>query len=160
MVSKVEDGRPWFDVDILLGQASQLRQGITCQLTGDRFRGCSNTIYVLRFGDGVKWAARILRNPDASQLVREGTSTLKYIKTCSPQLKVPSIHAEFLDPDDPTGLPPHVFMEWIEGTPLQVWSHYTIDEQKRQTLLEDLAKFLLTLWSLPISLPRISSHST
>lgn len=134
----------------LLAEASRLRGGTDCRLReGEIYEGGSNVVYVVEFDDGVKWAARMLRNPFGWQLTRRAISVLQYMKGQSTILKVPTIYGYSLESaQNPIGCA-YVFLEWLEGTPLKVWNT-AISREKRQRLLDELADFLLTLWSLEI----------
>lgn len=61
-------------------------------------------------------------------------------------MKVPDIYSEMLH----EGGHNYIFMEYLIGEPLGVWNSTVLNNNQRHSLLNDLACFLLDLWTLPV----------
>ncbi|KAJ5567163.1 hypothetical protein N7535_006469 [Penicillium sp. DV-2018c] len=107
----------------LLAGASRLRQGVPCSFADDNpYVGSSHRVFKVVFEDSVQWAAR-------------------HIKEQCPEIKAPNLYIE-------AGLRV-IYSEWVAGNPLAIWNS-KIPLVKRQSLLDDLAEFLLQLWTITV----------
>lgn len=134
----------WFGMeassDILTG-ARDLREGLPCAFAEKRpIQGGSHRVFKLVFEDSVQWAARICERPGDWEYDVRAIRIFQHIKNRHPDLRSPSV---FFKEDRPV-----LYSGWVEGEPLAVWN-LDISLQKRQRLLNDLAEFLLQLWTIP-----------
>jgi hypothetical protein len=139
----------------MLSEASRLRQGISCSFAQVAPRhGCSHTVYKIIFEDSIEWAARVCHDFDNWQYEIRALNNLQYMKQQRPELRSPNV---FFREDHPI-----LYSEWVRGEPLAIWNH-GIHAIKRETLLDDLAEFLLQLWTIPappdLSLTQNSPYS-
>ena len=126
--------------DIISG-ASDLRRGLPCSLPDEiPFRGGSHRIFKLVFKDSVQWAARVCHRPDDWEYDLRAIKTFLHIKKLNTGIRAPNV---FFKEEHPV-----LYSEWVVGEPLAIWNHQ-IPSQKRQILLDDLAEFLLQLWTTP-----------
>lgn len=109
--------------------------------TAGPFRGRSNTVYEIRSDRGHRWCLRVLLNADLTWLASRGTLLLKLMKQQQPALQVPAIIRTSEH---------YTVMEYLEGTALKNWNTQLLTRERRQLLLDQLASFLFTLWTLDI----------
>ena len=130
-------------MEAMLRFATFLRNGIPCKIIeGLEVNGGMNTVRVIEFDDGIKWAVRLLQDPTLWNLVDSGIRTLQYLKDQSPDLKIPAVHGCSEN---------HcVILDWLEGTAMDFWNLRLVSRrvQQQQRFLHDLADFLLTLWTI------------
>lgn len=124
--------------DILSGIA-RLRPGIQWSLP-DRnpHRGGSHDVYKVLFQDSIQWAARVCRDPDVWEFELRALEKFAYVKRERPEMKAPDIFFENRV----------MYSEWLPGKPLAIWNSQ-IALAQRHRLLDDLADFLLQLWTVP-----------
>ncbi|KNG85966.1 hypothetical protein ANOM_006109 [Aspergillus nomiae NRRL 13137] len=123
----------------LLFEARCLREVVRCSLADeDPCQGGSHKVFKIVFKDSVQWAARVCHDPDNWKYELRAVKMFQHIKQSHPDIKAPGVlfKAEH----------PVLYSEWVSGEPLAVWNSQ-IPLNKRQRLLEDLAEFLLQLWT-------------
>lgn len=122
--------------------ASRLRLGIPCVLADEcPCLGGSHRVFKIIFEDSVQWAARISNDPDDWKAKLRVVRQFQHIKKQRPKIKAPDL---FVEEEYPV-----VYSEWVSGKPLAIWNS-RIPLLKRQRLLDDLAEFLLQLWTTPV----------
>ncbi|KAL5356848.1 hypothetical protein BJX96DRAFT_143493 [Aspergillus floccosus] len=126
----------------MLSEASRLRLGIPCALSNESPRvGGSHLVFKIVFEDSVRWAARVSDDPTNWTNELRAIRQFQHIKKQCPEIKAPDF---FVGEEHPV-----VYSEWVRGTPLAIWNSQ-IPSLKRQRLLDDLAEFLLQLWTTPV----------
>ncbi|GIJ99200.1 hypothetical protein Aspvir_001326 [Aspergillus viridinutans] len=128
-------------LDVLSG-ASRLRLGIPCSLADESpCFGGSHRVFKVVFEDSIRWAARV--SDDLSNWKNElrAVRQFQHIKKERVEIKAPDL---FVEAEHPV-----LYSEWINGKPLAIWNSQ-IPLLKRQRLLDDLAEFLLQLWTTPV----------
>ncbi|KAJ5976356.1 hypothetical protein N7481_010063 [Penicillium waksmanii] len=124
----------------LLAEASRLHSGMKCRLPNDSpLRGGTHDVFKLEFADSTEWALRICRDAHDWPAELRAVKTLQHIKRHHPHIRAPTVHGT---------KHPVWFMDWMDGDPLSRWD-LQIPIKPRQDFLEDLAEFLLLLWSTP-----------
>lgn len=103
--------------------------------------GGSHRIFKIVFEDSVRWAARVSDNSNNWKNELRAVRQFQHIKKQHPEIKAPDL---FVEEEHPV-----VYSEWVSGKPLAIWNSQ-IPLLKRQRLLDDLAEFLLQLWTTPI----------
>ncbi|KAJ5083023.1 hypothetical protein N7532_012066 [Penicillium argentinense] len=128
----------------LLAEASRLHSGMKCWLVQERaHRGSSHDVFRIEFSDSTQWAMRVCRGPHDWPAELRAVKTLDQIKHRHPRIRAPQVHGT---------KHPVWFMEWIEGSPMESWSR-ELSQRARQGFLDDMADFLLQLWSTPAPVP-------
>ncbi|GAB1204333.1 hypothetical protein APSETT445_002985 [Aspergillus pseudonomiae] len=143
----------------LLSEARCLREGVRCSLADeDPCQGGSHKVFKVVFEDSVQWAARVCHDPNNWKYDLRAVKLFQHIKQSHPDIKAPGV---FFKAEHPV-----LYSEWVSGEPLAVWNSQ-IHLNKRQRLLEDLAEFLLQLWTtevppnfMPEPKPRYSAWLT
>lgn len=126
----------------VLAKASRLRQGIPCSLADESpYLGGSHCVFKFVFEDSVRWAARVSSDPNNWKNELRAFRQFQHIKKHRPEIKAPEL---FVEAEHPV-----LYSEWISGKPLAIWNSQ-IPLLKRQRLLDDLAEFLLQLWTTPV----------
>ncbi|KAF4211368.1 hypothetical protein CNMCM8980_004357 [Aspergillus fumigatiaffinis] len=126
----------------ILSEASRLRLGIPCTLADESpCLGGSHRIFKIVFEDAVPWAARVSDDSNNWKGELRAVRQFQHIKKQRPEIKAPEL---FVEEEHPV-----VYSEWVSGKPLAIWNSQ-IPLVKRQRLLDDLAEFLLQLWTTPI----------
>ncbi|KAE8353818.1 hypothetical protein BDV28DRAFT_147755 [Aspergillus coremiiformis] len=126
----------------VLSEASRLRTGIPCALADEgSSHGGSHRVFKVVFEDSVQWAARICHDSENWKSELPAIRQFQYIKEQRPQLKAPTC---FIQEEHPV-----LYQEWISGKPLGVWNSQ-VSLVKRQRILDDLAEFLLHIWTVPV----------
>ncbi|OGM43514.1 hypothetical protein ABOM_008082 [Aspergillus bombycis] len=115
----------------LLSEARYLREGVV-------------------FEDFVQWADRVCHDPDNWKYDLRAVKMFQHIKQSHPDIKAPGL---FFRAERPV-----LYSEWVSGEPLAVWNSQ-IPLNKRQRLLEDLAEFLLQLWTTAAPHPNFMPES-
>lgn len=128
-------------VDEVLVRATRLRRGIPCCTVEAPRVGGSHSVFKVVFEDSVIWAARVNHDPTNWQMDLQAAKQFQYIKAKRPEIKAPAI---YIDVDHRT-----LYTEWIDGETLSVWN-FQIPVAKRHSFLNNLAEFLLLLWSIPV----------
>ncbi|EEQ87076.2 uncharacterized protein BDCG_02196 [Blastomyces dermatitidis ER-3] len=124
--------------DILSG-ISRLRPGIQWSLPDSNpHRGGSHDVYKVLFQDSIQWAARVCHDPDDWESELRAMEKFTYFKRGCPEIKAPDIVFENRV----------LYSEWLPGKPLAIWNSQ-IALAQRHRLLDDLADFLLQLWTVP-----------
>ena len=135
----------------MIEHASLIRNGLPCTLSENQVgNGSMNVIHIIEFDDGVKWAARVLRKPQFWKYIMRGVMFLDYLRTRSPSLKVPKVQGHSSALYETISDNPYVFLEWLDGIQLSAWSGVVIGGMAWQRFMNDMANFLLTLWTLEI----------
>ena len=128
-------------LDVLSG-ASRLRPGIPCSLADESpCVGGSHRVFKVFFEDSIQWAARVSNDLNNWKSELRAVRQFQYIKKQCIEIKASDLlfKAEYLI----------LYSEWISGKPLAIWNSQ-IPLIKRQRLLDDLAEFLLPLWTTPV----------
>lgn len=126
----------------LLSEASRLRLGVPCSLADEHpCHGGSHRVFEVVFEDSVRWAARV--NTDSNNWKNElrAVRQFQHVKQQRAEIKAPNL---FVEAEHPV-----LYSEWVSGKPLAIWN-FQIPLVKRQRLLDDLAEFLLQLWTTPV----------
>lgn len=128
-------------MDEILLQARRFRSDTPITAVEGPFLGGSHQVFKITFQVGMRWAARTCTNDDLWSTELQAAEQLQYLKSQQPGMKAPST---FIDEEHHV-----VFAEWVEGGPLAVWN-IRIPLDTRHRMLDDLAEFLLQLWSIPV----------
>ncbi|RMZ38752.1 hypothetical protein CA14_003746 [Aspergillus flavus] len=143
----------------VLSEAFRLHQVVRCSLAEeDPCQGGSHKVLKVVFEDSVQWAARLCHDPNNWKYELRAVKMFQHIKQTHPDIRAPSV---FFKAEHPV-----LYSEWVTGKSLKVWNSQ-IPLNKRQTLLKDLAEFLLQLWTtavppdfMPEQKPRYSAWLT
>lgn len=123
----------------LLSGASHLRLGVPCLLADeDPYHGGSHSVYKIVFEDSVQWAGRVGHDSSNWRNELRTIESFQRIKQQCPEIRAPNL---FFKAEHPV-----LYSEWVSGEPLAIWN-FQIPLNKRQRLLDDLAEFLLQLWT-------------
>lgn len=126
--------------NILTG-ARELRMGLPCSLDENPpIEGGSHKVFKLVFEDSVQWAARVCNRADDWEYDLRAIKVFQHIKRHNPEIRAPDV---FFKEKHPV-----LYAEWVDGEPLAIWN-LDIPLPKRHLLLDDLAEFLLQLWTTP-----------
>lgn len=90
------------------------------------------------FEDSVRWAARVNHDSNNWKDELRAIKNFQHIKQQCSEIKAPNL---FFKVEHSV-----LYLEWVSGEPLAVWN-FQIPLIKRQRLLNDLAGFLLQLWT-------------
>ncbi|EGC42504.1 conserved hypothetical protein [Histoplasma capsulatum var. duboisii H88] len=136
--------------DILSG-ISHLRPGIQWSLPDSNpHRGGSHDVYKILSQDSPQWAARVCCEPDDWEFELRAMDKFSYVKRERPDIKAPDI---FFNTEN------HVlYSQWLPGKPLAIWNSQ-VPLTQRHRLLDDLADFLLQLWTVPVPASMLPSPS-
>ncbi|RAQ70178.1 hypothetical protein COH20_001125 [Aspergillus flavus] len=143
----------------VLSEAFRLHQVVRCSLAEeDPCQGGSHKVLKVVFEDSVQWAARLCHDPNNWKYELRAVKMFQHIKQTHPDIRAPSV---FFKAEHPV-----LYSEWVTGKSLKVWNSQ-IPLNKRQTLLKDLAEFLLQLRTtavppdfMPEQKPRYSAWLT
>jgi hypothetical protein len=102
-------------------------------------KGGSNTVYEIQSEHGDCWCLRIPHDADAASFTIKGTAILKDAKERCPALLAPAIvyRSQY-----------YTVMDHLDGQALGFWNTQALPKERRQLLLDDLATFLFSLWTL------------
>jgi hypothetical protein len=102
-------------------------------------KGGSNTVYEIQSEHGDRWCLRIPHDADAAIFARKGTAVLKDAKEKCPGLLAPAIvyQSQY-----------YTVMDHLDGEALKCWNTQVLPKERRQVLLDGLATFLFSLWTL------------
>jgi aminoglycoside phosphotransferase (APT) family kinase protein len=102
-------------------------------------KGGSNTVYEIQSEHGDRWCLRIPHDSDAASFARKGTAVLKDAKEKCPGLLAPAIvyQSQY-----------YTVMDHLDGEALKSWNTQVLPKERRQVLLDGLATFLFSLWTL------------
>lgn len=126
--------------DIISG-ARELRGGVPCRVAEERsFQGGSHRVFKLVFDDSVLWAARVCLRPEDWTYDLRAIRIFNHVKRLCPEIRAPNCYFKEECPV--------LYSEWVVGEPVAVWN-LQIPSQRRHALLDDLAEFLLQLWTTP-----------
>ena len=102
-------------------------------------KGGSNAVYEIQSEHGDRWCLRIPHDADAASFATKGTAVLKYAKEKCPTLLAPTIiyQSQY-----------YTIMDHLDGEALGSWNTQALPKERRQLLLDGLATFLFSLWSL------------
>lgn len=137
-------------LDQILAEVSSA-YGAHFKVAAGPFRGRSNTVYEVRSDGGHHWCLRVLLDADLAWLVSRGTLLLKLMKQQRPALRVPAVIATSEH---------YIVLEYLEGAALQSWDTRLLTRDRRRSLLDQLASFLFTLWTLDIPVTDVPATST
>jgi aminoglycoside phosphotransferase (APT) family kinase protein len=101
-------------------------------------KGGSNTVYEIKSEHG-RWCLRIPHDDGAASFARKGTTVLKDAKERRPELLAPAV---VYQSDN------YIVMEYLDGEALKSWNTQVLPKERRQVLLDDLATFLFSLWTI------------
>lgn len=114
--------------------------------------GRSHNIFIVTLADSSHIIARVAKSHDFDDLERNGVDMLNHITSLRPELKVPKVLWHNLDTNQEQT--PREFtvvlQELIPGKSLSVWNEL-IPESQQRWFLDSLARFLVDLWSIPVS---------
>lgn len=126
----------------VLSHASLLRSGIRCSFANmSPCLGGSHRVFKIVFEDSVQWAARVSNDSSIWKNEVRAARQFQHIKKHCPGIKAPNL---FVKEEIPV-----IFAEWIGGEPLAIWNH-RIPSMSRQAIMDDLAEFLVQLWTTPV----------
>ncbi|KAJ6019504.1 hypothetical protein N7522_001571 [Penicillium canescens] len=126
----------------VLSEASRLRHGIPCSFADDNpYVGGSHRVFKVVFEDSVRWAARINQDPNNWETELRAVRRFQHVKKQCVEIKAPNLYV--------AAEHPVLYSEWVSGNPLAVWNS-KIPLLKRHILLDDLAEFLLQLWTTAV----------
>jgi len=102
-------------------------------------KGGSNTVYEIQSKHGDRWCLRIPHDASAASFAIKGTDVLKDAKERRPELLAPGIvyQSDY-----------YTILEYLDGEALKSWNTQVLRKERRQVLLDDLATFLFSLWTL------------
>lgn len=108
-------------------------------------KGGSNSVYELQSENGHRLCLRIPLNADTASFAAGGTAILKNLKERRPTVLAPAVihQSEY-----------YTVMEYLNGEALKSWNTQSLTKERRQILLNDLAVFLFTLWTLNVQVPQ------
>lgn len=122
-----------------------LSQHTTIHIESPLLPGYSHHVYELRTGNHERWCLRIPVDAFAARIAIRGTKLLKELKEKRPTLRVPSvIHSS----------EQYTLLEFLPGRPLGSWNTRSLSIDRRQLLLDDLARFLFDLWGAALHIPK------
>lgn len=125
----------------ILSEACCFRPGLDCSFADETpFHGGSHDVFKIVFEDAVQWAARVCHDYNNWRYELHAVQMFQYIKQQCPEIRAPSV---FFNEDHPV-----LYSEWVSGKPLAIWNAQ-IPPINRQRFLEDIAEFLLKLWTIP-----------
>ncbi|KAJ6066891.1 uncharacterized protein N7446_003928 [Penicillium canescens] len=126
----------------VLSEASRLRHGIPCSFADDNpYVGGSHRVFKVVFEDSVRWAARINQDPNNWETELRAVRRFQHVKKQCVEIKAPNLYV--------AAEHPVLYSEWVSGNPLAIWNS-KIPLLKRHSLLDDLAEFLLQLWTTAV----------
>ncbi|KAG9228154.1 hypothetical protein BJ875DRAFT_528295 [Amylocarpus encephaloides] len=102
-------------------------------------KGGSNTVYEIQSEHGDRWCLRIPHDDDAASFATKGAAVLKDAKEKRPALLAPTIVYQTND---------YTVMEYLDGEALKSRNTQVLPKKRRQVLLDGLAIFLFSLWTL------------
>ena len=135
----------------ILSEACFLRPGFQCSFADETpCHGCSHNVFKIIFEDSVQWAARVCYDPNNWPYELRAAEMFQHIKQHHPEIRAPNIFfkAEY----------PVLYSEWVTGKPLAIWNSRIL-LIKRQRFLDNLAEFLLQLWTIPLPAPALPPKS-
>ena len=98
-------------------------------------------MFKIFFEDSVQWAARVGRDSNNWKHEERAIENFQHIKQQFPGIRAPNLFSKAEHPV--------VYSEWVDGEPPASWNSQIL-LIKRQRLLDDLAEFLLQLWTTPV----------
>ncbi|WEW59312.1 hypothetical protein PRK78_004781 [Emydomyces testavorans] len=119
-------------------------QNVHFKVTAGPFKGGSNTVYQIQSDDGKQWCLRIPLNDFAAGVAARGVAILKILKEMRPTLAAPAV----IYMSDR-----YMVMEYFNGEALGSWNTRSLTREQRRVLLDDVATFLFSLWTLDVQLP-------
>lgn len=138
------------DVTQITSEATRMRKGVKCAVSGNAHIGGSHQVFKVVFDDGVQWAARVPNSDSLINLELGSVTLFQHIKQKRPQIQAPAIYA-----DTESRI---IFTEWIGGEPLAVWNSQ-ISLDMRHKFFSSLADFLIQLWTVPVE-PELAVDKT
>lgn len=102
-------------------------------------KGGSNTVYEIQSERGDRWCLRIPHDADAASFATKGTAVLEDAKERCPALLAPAIVYQSQH---------YTVMDHLDGAALGSWNTQVLPKERRQVLLDGLATFLFSLWTL------------
>lgn len=103
-------------------------------------KGGSNSVYEIQSEDGEnRWCLRVPLDADAASFSSRGTAVLKDVKERLPSLAAPAVIYQSQH---------YTAMEYINGYILKSWNTQSLAKEQRRLLLDGLAAFLFSLWTL------------
>lgn len=122
----------------IISEISSIQDAQVKILSGP-LKGGSNNVYEIQSEHGDRWCLRIPHDDDAASFATKGTTVLKNAKERCPELLAPGIVYQ-------SGY--YTLMEYLDGEALKSWNTQVLPKERRQVLLDDLATFLFSLWTL------------
>ncbi|KAL2755014.1 hypothetical protein ACRALDRAFT_211681 [Sodiomyces alcalophilus JCM 7366] len=116
-------------------------QNARFKATAGPFKGGSNIIYGIQSDRGSRWCLRIPRDVDAGGLAARGARLLRRLKQQQPTLQVPAVIYTSER---------YTVLEYVDGNALGSWNTRLLTRERRLVLLDHLASFLFSLWTLDI----------
>lgn len=140
------------NLSAILSEASRLRRRIPCR-PACRRNPSSRRISQRPQEDSVQWAARASHDQTTGRtscgLCRISNISNNTVRKSRCQNVFFFFYNEAEQEQPPV---PILYSEWIRGEPIIIWNSQ-IPSSKRQVLLNDLAEFLLQLWTTPAPPP-------
>ncbi|KAL3482076.1 hypothetical protein BJX99DRAFT_81975 [Aspergillus californicus] len=135
----------------VLYEASRLRGEAPCSFAENPRHEQSHSVRKIVFEDSIHWAARVIHNPDDWEYELQAIKNFQHIKNQHLELKAPSV---FFNAEHPV-----LYSDWVSGDLLGIWN-LQIPLLQGQGFLEDLAEFLLRLWTTlpPPDLTPVQNH--
>lgn len=122
-------------------------QSKSIQLVSGPIHGGSHVVYEIQAQDpnGEEgWCLRIPRDTDAATFAEKGSDILRYVKTQRPALRAPFLVSRSEH---------YTLMESFDGGALESWNTRSLSKEWRQKLLDELAVFLFSLWTIEPDAP-------
>ncbi|RDL37245.1 uncharacterized protein BP5553_04678 [Venustampulla echinocandica] len=122
----------------IISEISSIKNSHIKILSGP-LKGGSNTVYEIQSEQGDRWCLRIPHDADAASFATKGTAILEDVKKRRPALLAPAIiyQSDY-----------YTVMEYLDGEALKSWNTQVLPKERRQDLLDGLATFLFSLWTL------------
>jgi hypothetical protein len=114
-------------------------QNTNIKILSGPLKGGSNTVYEIQSEHGDRWCLRIPHDADAASFTIKGTAVLKDAKERCPALLAPAIvyQSQY-----------YTVMDHLDGQALGSWNTQALPKERRQLLLDGLATFLFSIWTL------------
>lgn len=123
-----------------------IRPGVAVATIKKIGQGGSHSLYSVRFQSDTTWVARVCDYMNAA-LEKRAITVLKHLTALETSSLIPKVQGSNLEHNDPA-LSCVVLLDFYEGKPLHIWNS-ELSSTSRNMFLNDLAEFLLDLWSAP-----------
>jgi Ser/Thr protein kinase RdoA (MazF antagonist) len=114
--------------------------GINFHVLAGPLKGGSNCVYEIKSEDGeYRWCLRIPLGAEAASYGSRGIAIMRDVKKSLPDLQIPAVIYQSNH---------CLVMEYLKGHVLGSWNTHSLAKERRRLLLDDLAVFLYSLWTL------------